>query len=260
MLSTQTPNLQLQQHRRQNSTPTPLGNTKVSILPAYKSSHGVHRKGLSVDQSVHPRPQRKLLPQDDNKGNTNQGIHQQQQKLREAQQHRIGQPGLQQQQQYTNEYQEYQSTKGIQTTTNLAFDPGFLANALSENQSASFDLALSGLLDTSKNEDSHFYENFGPPSSAGHLDGFGLGPEETNLHLLNSEYASAQLQLDMQINETLLQADIMDGLQQPCTPPHQTNTSKCNVLQIQVRVRANERRLLPCHTRYDTVLKGLRCT
>ena len=236
MLSTQSPNLQPQQHRRQNSTPTPIGNTKVSVLPAYKSSNGAHRKGLSVDQSVYPRPQRKLLPQEDNEGNTNQGIHRQQQQiLREAQQQRIGQPGLQQQQ-YTNEYQEYQSTSGIQTTTNLEFDPGSLTDTLSENQSASFDLALSGLLYTSKNEDNQFYQTFGASSSAGHLDGFGLEAEETNLHLLNSQYANSQVQMDIQIqnhiNETLLQSDLMDGLQRPCTPPRQTATSRCNILKI----------------------------
>ena len=228
MLSIQDPHLQPQQHRRQNSTPTSTGHAKGYVLPAYQSSNGAHRRGLSVDQSVQLRPQRKLLPQDHINGNTNEETQQhQQQNLREAQQQRLGQPGLQVKN-YTNEFEEYQITNGMQNMTNLEFGLGSRGNTLLETQSHPFDTTFSGLLDSPIGENSQFYQYFAPSSSAGTLDGFGIGHENTDLHLLNSEYTNDQVQLDGKndICDSLLQHEILEELQRPRTPQHQTSTSK----------------------------------
>lgn len=78
------------QHRRQQSTPSAFDAPKVAHLPLQQ--HGVHRRGMSLDQR-----QRRQSPQQDlSVSITNTGLQQHKQHvLREAQQQRSARPGSQ---------------------------------------------------------------------------------------------------------------------------------------------------------------------
>lgn len=109
MLSTQPSNLP--GHRRQNSTPTVLGTSKVSLFPATRPRYGSHRRSLSVDQPTNIQQQQKTSSQDDRKVNIKRH---EQHHLRETQQHQqqLVRPG-QNQQQIRHEPQFDRSLKDI---------------------------------------------------------------------------------------------------------------------------------------------------
>ncbi len=142
MLSNPNTNLhqRQRQHRRQNSTPTVFDAPKVPILPAKTTQRpGPHRRGLSVD---HRSPQRRhipLTPQDDITVSTNPGLQQEQQHtLREAQQHRLARPGLQQQER--QQHLHYQ-TQGEQRylQPQQRYDEDFNAGNAFSNDALCFD-------------------------------------------------------------------------------------------------------------------------
>ncbi|KAH0565652.1 hypothetical protein GP486_000962 [Trichoglossum hirsutum] len=84
-------------HRRQNSTPTAFEAPKVPLLPATKLQRlALHRRGQSLDQRTQQTRQR--LVQDDSTVSITPGFQpNQQHTLRATQQHKLVQPGQQQQ-------------------------------------------------------------------------------------------------------------------------------------------------------------------
>jgi regulatory protein SWI5 len=107
------------QHRRQNSTPTAFNPVKANNLPNIQQKHGVHRRGMSLDQRRRPTP-----PQDVTVNNTNLGYQttQQQHILRETQQQRLARPG---QPFNLNNDETYLSSPAI-TPQRQSFDTGFI--------------------------------------------------------------------------------------------------------------------------------------
>ncbi|KAI9878680.1 MAG: hypothetical protein M1830_010828 [Pleopsidium flavum] len=182
MLSNQTSNLQQRQrqHRRQNSTPNAFDAPKVPLLPATAiQRHGSHRRGLSLDQPIQQQEQRRKSQQDDRTVSTNQGLQQQQQQiLREAQQQRLARPG---QQHNTN----YPATHGRQCTIQLQLplnEPspgtGLPNDALYEQHNiVNHSINGSGNRLGGAIQGTTQFSPFPSTTSAGCLDGFGLGQE-----------------------------------------------------------------------------------
>lgn len=238
MLSKQTSNLHPRQHRRQNSTPTTFDAQKVPLLPAplqRQQQHGSHRRGLSLDQHTHTRHPRQLSPQDDRTRSPNPGLPLTQQHiLREAQPQLLARPGQQSQQppQIYIESEIFESSRRHGQDDNQTFSSGPVPNERYIKQDIDFENAdLSEIFANSGSQDLSALSSFNTVSSAGYLDGFGLG--------LGLNDLTGEIQYDggRAVEKTpsynanthqqqSLQQDSSEPPQRPYTPTNQSNNGE----------------------------------
>ena len=233
MLSHQTSNLLLGRHQRQNSTPT-IFNTPKALSPATERQHEPHRRGLSVDQSMSSTQIHNELFQQDELLTGDEYLNRQrliQALMREVQQQQSApRPGHERPESLTQSVQRHQSLSNIQQAPCQEHGTGFIMDDQPNTPMTSWENSSSqrqSLQDAYNNDTMDMFQSFNSTTSAGYLDGFGLGNEGyTGDSQPNETTNTKEMPHGMPSQDNSQSPISRDGPQRPCTPLSQIRTSQ----------------------------------
>lgn len=233
MLSHQTSDFPPGRHQRQNSTPT-IFNTTKTLLPATQGQHEPHRRGLSVDQSMPSIQIKNELFQQDEIINKDEYHNQQrllQALMREVQQqHSTARPGHEQTETLTRSTHQNHSLSDIQQATCQEHGTGFYMDDQQNTPMTAWENSndqRQSLQNAYNTNTMDMFQSFDSTTSAGYLDGFGIGQDEyTGNSLPNGEANTKEMPHGMPSQEDSQRPTTRDQAQRPCTPLNQMRTSQ----------------------------------
>lgn len=233
MLSRQTSNLLLGRHQRQNSTPT-IFNTPKTLSPATQRQHEPHRRGLSIDQSMSSTQIHNELFQQDELLTEDEYLNRQrliQALMREVQQQQsTARPGHEQSEPLTRSAHRHQSQSNIQQAPCQEHGTGFFMDDQPNTPMTAWENSSSqrhSLQDAYNSDNMDMFQSFDSTTSAGYLDGFGLGHDGyTGNSQPNETTNTKEMPHGMPSEENSQSPISRDGPQRPCTPPSQMRTSQ----------------------------------
>lgn len=179
MLSREQADTPVGRHQRQNSTPTITDSPTANVPRSQQNTPASHRRGLSLDQTITPKNAKLLMQQETGKPTLDNlfGQHVSQYQTQETQQqkHTTARPGqmlprgntlIQRQQQHTP----------IAPRPEHGLTNDQLTALITDWDSASFPSFDANFNTNGPNG----FQLFDSTNSAGHLDGFGYGFDDTN--------------------------------------------------------------------------------
>ena len=233
MLSHQTSNLIPGRHQRQNSTPT-VFNTPKTLLPATQRHHGSHRRGLSIDQPVSSIQIHDDLLQQDEILTEDEYINRQrliQALLRDVQQQRsTARPGHEQLETLTRTIHRHQSLSNIQQAPCQEHGTGFFTDNQPNTLMTAWEnssIQQQSLKDETSSNTMDMFQSFDSTTSAGYLDGFGIGHDGYEGNSQPNELTDTKVMPHgMPSPDNPQRPATGDETQRPCTPLSQTRTSQ----------------------------------
>ena len=233
MLSHQNSDFLPGRHQRQNSTPAIINSPKA-LLPAAQRQHDLHRRGLSIDQSLYSTRIRNDVFQQDELL-TEDEIHDRQQLiqalLREVQQqHSTARPGHEQSETLTQAIYRQQSPSNIQQAPCQEHVTGLFIDDQSNTPMTAWEDSSSqrhSLQEPYNTNTMDMFQSFESTTSAGYLDGFGSGHDGYIGNSLPNEIMNTkEMPHGLPLQRNSQRPTSRDEIQRPCTPISQMRTSQ----------------------------------
>lgn len=233
MLSHQTSNLIPGRHQRQNSTPT-VFNTPKTLLPATQRHHESHRRGLSIDQPVSSIRIHDDLLQQDEILTEHEYINRQrliQALLRDVQQQRsTARPGHEQLETLTPTIHRHQSLSNIQQAPCQEHGTGFFMDNQPNTLMTAWEnssIQQQSLKDETSSNTMDMFQSFDSTTSAGYLDGFGIGHDGYKGNSQPNELTDTKVMPHgLPAPDNPQRPPTGDETRRPCTPLSQMRTSQ----------------------------------